>query len=73
MDNIIPIVQIIVAVFLIGLVLLQQRGGAGLGSAFGQGTGAYSTQRGIQKKIFYITIVMGVFFVALAVYNLFQK
>jgi len=60
-------------VLLIGLVLLQQRGGAGLGSAFGQSGGAYSTQRGIQKKIFRITIAVAAVFIALAVYNLFQK
>ena len=73
MDNIVSIAQIVISVLLIGLVLLQQRGGAGLGSAFGQSGGAYSTQRGIQKKIFRITIVVAVIFIALAVYNLFQK
>ena len=73
MDNIIPIVQIVISVVLIGLILLQQRGGAGLGAAFGQSGGAYSTQRGIQKKIFWITIGLAIVFIALAVYNLFQK
>lgn len=73
MANIIPIVQIVISVAIIGLVLLQQRGGAGLGAAFGQSGGAYSTQRGIQKKIFRATIILAVGFIALAVYNLFQK
>ncbi|MFA6376320.1 MAG: preprotein translocase subunit SecG [Candidatus Paceibacterota bacterium] len=73
MDNIVSIAQIVISVLLIGLVLLQQRGGAGLGSAFGQSGGAYSTQRGIQKKIFRITIAVAAVFIALAVYNLFQK
>ncbi len=71
--NIIPIAQIIISIALIGLVLMQQRGGGGLGSAFGQGGGAYSTQRGIQKKIFRVTIFLAVIFIGLAVYNLFQK
>ena len=71
--NIIPIAQIIISVALIGLVLMQQRGGGGLGSAFGQSGGAYSTQRGIQKKIFRVTIFLAVIFIGLAVYNLFQK
>jgi len=73
MDNIIPIAQIVIAITLTGLVLLQQRGGTGLGSAFGQSGGAYSTQRGIQKKIFRITIAIAAVFIGLAVYNLFQK
>jgi len=73
MTNIIPIVQIVISVLIIGLVLLQQRGGGGLGSAFGQEGGAYSTQRGIQKKIFRFTLALTVLFIALAIYNLFQK
>ena len=72
-NNIIPILQIVTAAAIIGLVLLQQRGGAGLGAAFGQSGGAYSTQRGIQKKIFRATIVLGAIFIGLAVYSLFQK
>jgi len=54
------------------MILLQQRG-AGLGSAFGQGGGFYATQRGLQKKIYWATIVLGVAFVALAVANLIVK
>ena len=73
MDNIIAIVQIVISAAIIGLVLLQQRGGAGLGSAFGQSGGAYSTQRGIQKKIFRVTIALAIVFIGLAIYNLFQK
>jgi preprotein translocase subunit SecG len=73
MANIIPIVQIVISVAIIGLVLLQQRGGGGLGGAFGQSGGAYSTQRGVQKKIFRATIVLAAVFIGLAIYNLFQK
>ena len=72
MANIIPIAQIIVAILLMVLILLQQRG-AGLGSAFGQSGGFYATQRGLQKKIYWATIVLGVAFVALAVANLIVK
>ncbi len=73
MANIVPIAQIVIAIILTGLILIQQRGGGGLGSAFGQESGAYSTQRGIQKKIFRITIVFAALFIGLAVYNLFQN
>lgn len=72
-NNIISIAQIVISVILVGLVLMQQRGGAGLGAAFGQSGGAYSTQRGIQKKIFRATIAVAIIFIGLAIYNLFQK
>lgn len=64
-----PIAQIIVAIFLIISVLLQQRGTA-LGSAFGGEGGFYSTRRGIQKNLFWATIIFGVLFIALAILNL---
>lgn len=73
MDNIISILQIVISTAIIGLILAQQRGGAGLGAAFGQESGAYSTQRGIQKKMFRFTVGLAAIFIGLAVYNLFQK
>ena len=73
MANIVSILQIVIAIAIIGLVIMQQRGGGGLGSAFGQESGAYSTQRGIQKKIFRFTLALSVLFIGLAIYNLFQQ
>jgi len=73
MANIVSILQIVVAIAIIGLVIMQQRGGGGLGSAFGQEGGAYSTQRGLQKKIFRFTLALTLVFIGLAIYNLFQK
>ncbi len=69
MKEYLPLAQIIVALFLITFILLQQRGTA-LGSAFGGEGGFYATRRGIQKKIFWATIVFGVLFVVLALLNL---
>jgi protein translocase SecG subunit len=69
MKEFLPIAQIIVAVLLIVFILLQQRGTA-LGSAFGGGGGFYATRRGIQKKIFWATVVLGALFVILALLNL---
>jgi len=69
MKEFLPIVQIVVAVFLIVFILLQQRGTA-LGSTFGGGGGFYATRRGIQKKIFWATVVLGALFIILALLNL---
>ncbi len=69
MQQYLPIVQIVIAVFLIVFILLQQRGQA-LGSAFGGEGGFYATRRGIQKKIFWATVVFGGLFIILALLNL---
>ena len=69
MKQYLSLAQIIVALLLITFVLLQQRGTA-LGSAFGGEGGFYATRRGIQKKIFWLTIVFGFLFVVLALLNL---
>lgn len=70
MNTILPIAQGVIAILLIIFILVQQRGTA-LGSAFGgEGGGFYSTRRGIQKKIFWATIVSGALFIILALVNL---
>lgn len=69
MTQYLPIAQIIVAILLIAFILLQQRGTA-LGTAFGQEGGFYATRRGIQKKIFWLTVVSGALFIILALLNL---
>lgn len=69
MGQYLPIAQIVIAIFLVISVLLQQRGTA-LGSAFGGGGGFYSTRRGIQKNLFWATIIFGILFIALALLNL---
>jgi peptide/nickel transport system substrate-binding protein len=48
------IIQIILSLMLIGLILIQVKG-SGLGSAFGN-IGAYSTRRGVEKVVFYLTV-----------------
>jgi len=69
MSQYLPIAQIVIAIFLIICVLLQQRGTA-LGSAFGGEGGFYSTRRGIQKNLFWATITFGALFIILAILNL---
>lgn len=61
----IKILQIIVAVLLMLSILLQNRG-AGLSGVFGGSDGVYRTKRGIEKTLFYSTIVLAVLFFAIA-------
>jgi preprotein translocase subunit SecG len=69
MQNYLYIAQIIVAVALILVSLLQVRGG-GLGGIFGQADTVYRTKRGVEKTLFQLTIVLVVIFVVLAVVSL---
>ncbi|MFH0712437.1 MAG: preprotein translocase subunit SecG [Candidatus Jorgensenbacteria bacterium] len=63
--------QVIISIVLITLILLQERGG-GMGSIFGGAGGTpYQTRRGLEKGIFWGTIVSAVIFAALAIVNLF--
>ena len=69
MNQFILIAQIVVSVLLGTAILLQQRG-EGLGGAFGGSGESYSTKRGLQKKLYWTTMVMAAIFVVLAVANL---
>lgn len=56
------IVQLVLAVLLIGSVLLQQQG-AGLGAGFGSGGGGVETvRRGPEKVLYRATIVISLLF-----------
>jgi preprotein translocase subunit SecG len=63
------IAQIIVAVALVLVALLQVRGG-GLGGIFGQADTVYRTKRGVERTLFQLTIILVVIFVALSVVSL---
>jgi len=60
------IAQIVVSIALVACVLLQQRGG-GIGVVGGLQTQFYGTRRGLEKIIFWLTIILGILFIALAV------
>jgi len=55
------IIQIIVSLALIGVVLLQAKGG-GLSSIFGGEGSIYRTRRGLEKTLFNFTIALAVLF-----------
>lgn len=60
------IAQILVAVVLVLIILLQLRGG-GLGGIFGSQTSTFRTRRGFEKTLFQLTIVLAVIFIALSI------
>ena len=58
--------QIVVSILLIISVLLQNRG-SGLSAAFGGDFGGYYTKRGVEKFLFFASVVLGVCFIGLAI------
>ncbi len=66
------IIQIILALALTSVIMLQVRGG-GLGGIFGQADTVFRTRRGIEKTLFQITIVLIVLFVAISLISLTIK
>lgn len=61
-----PVVEIVLAILIVGAVLLQTRG-AGLGGAFADsGSQTYYKRRGGELFLFRATIVMGVLFAAVS-------
>jgi preprotein translocase subunit SecG len=60
------IAQIILAVVIAALVLLQAKD-SGMSSMFGGGAemGVYKTRRGVEKTLFNATIVLGILFLIL--------
>lgn len=60
MKTVFLIMQIIFAVLLAGLILLQAKG-SGLANPLGK-LNLYSTKRGVEKLIFNLTIVVAVLF-----------
>lgn len=63
LSSILIVAQVLLSLFLIGAVLLQQRG-AGLGATFGGDGNSYRTKRGIEKKLFHATIIVSILFFA---------
>jgi preprotein translocase subunit SecG len=71
MKTVFLIIQIIIAVLLVGAILMQNSKG-GLGSAFGGG-GEFRSRRGAEQIIFRLTIVLAALFFIISITNLLVK
>ncbi|MFA5093602.1 MAG: preprotein translocase subunit SecG [Candidatus Omnitrophota bacterium] len=60
------ITQLVLSILLIIAILLQNRG-AGLGGVFGGSGGVYLAKRGLEKKLFWLTIILAILFFAISV------
>ena len=64
------IAQIIIAIALIALIIVQARSG-GLGGIFGADSAVYRTRRGVERTLFNATIGIAIVFFLLAIITLF--
>jgi len=63
------IAQILVAIVLSVIILLQAKG-SGIGTALGGGTsGSFRTRRGVEKTLFQLTIIVAVIFFIVAAWG----
>ncbi len=69
--GVLPYIQLVLSVLLVGSILLQQTG-ASLGGAFGGDnfSAAYHTRRGSELFLFWASIVIAVLFAATALLTL---
>jgi protein translocase SecG subunit len=72
MKNVLLIINIVVAIAITALILLQGKG-AGLGSAWGGGGEMFQTRRGIEKVTLRITVVLIVVFFVLSLISFLLK
>ena len=72
LQSILPYVQIALSVLLIITILLQHTG-ASLGGAFGADnfSSGFHPRRGLEKTLFFATIILGILFALSALVNLF--
>jgi len=62
------LVQVVIAISLMISILLQNRG-AGVSGLFGGGGNVYMAKRGLEKKLFVVTIVLSVSFFLISLVN----
>lgn len=65
MHTALNIIQIIISVLLIVVILFQVKGG-GIGGIFGQAESVYRTKRGVERWLFWATIILSALFIILA-------
>ena len=70
MANVLKIIEVIFAIILVIVVLLQQKG-SGLGLVFGGDSNFFRSRRGIENLLHWTTIIVAVLFCGTAVASIF--
>jgi preprotein translocase subunit SecG len=68
LNTILTVAQFSLAILLIVSILLQARG-SGLSAAFGGEGNVFRTKRGVEKRLFQLTIVFAILFIGVSLAN----
>jgi protein translocase SecG subunit len=70
--SVLPWLQAISAILLVGAILLQQNRGS-LGNAFGDsgGEGVFHAKRGLEKQLFIATVILAILFIIISLLSLY--
>jgi preprotein translocase subunit SecG len=69
MQTFFDILQIVLAAAVVLVITLQVKGG-GLGGIFGQADTVYRTKRGLERRLFQLTIVLVSLFIIISIVSL---
>ena len=69
MNTFFNVLQIVISVALVLVITLQVKGG-GLGGIFGQADTVFRTKRGVERRLYQMTIVLVVVFVLISIVSL---
>lgn len=69
MKTAVSLIQIILAILLVLIIIIQQKG-SGLGTSFGGDMSFYRTKRGAEKMLFYGTIAIALAFILFSLIGL---
>ncbi len=69
MNTFFNVIQIVISVALVLVITLQVKGG-GLGGIFGQADTVFRTKRGVERRLYQLTIVLVVVFVIISIVSL---
>jgi len=69
MQTTLSVIQIVLSLAIVLVILMQVKGG-GLGGIFGQADTVYRTRRGLEKRLFQLTVVLIITFLTVAIVTL---
>ncbi len=69
MQTVFNVIQMVLSVALILVIMLQVRGG-GLGGIFGQADTVFRTRRGLERRLFQLTVTLVVLFIIVSIVGL---
>ncbi len=69
METFFNVIQIVISVALVLVITLQVKGG-GLGGIFGGGDTVFRTKRGVERRLYQMTIALVVVFVVISIISL---